>query len=289
MTGAVAGAALMSGCSTTNSVVATTTPGAGESDVLNFALNLEYLEASFYSYITQGSGLSAALTGGGGPVTGAPSKLTFTISTTNPANPGSVQQLTDLLNEIYFDEINHVSALRSLLGVAAVPMPAINLAAFGSITATNALSIARLFEDVGVTAYAAATSLLASSNITFAGQILGVESFHAGALRLLSIQNPTVAAYTQADGMDVAPFDPGAPAIAAAGPGANGGFFATAGALTATAAVPAGVAFIRTTSQVLSILYGSLASGAAAVTLATSGTTLGGFFPSGVNGNIKSV
>ncbi len=70
------------------------------------------------------------------------------------------RQITDMLNEIYFDELNHVTELRSLLGILAVPRPAINLAALGAITATNALSIARLFEDVGVTAYAGALAAL---------------------------------------------------------------------------------------------------------------------------------
>jgi hypothetical protein len=270
MTGLASGAGVLSGCSVTTTVPVTTA-GIQQTDVLNFALNLEYLEATFYSYITQGTDLPSSATAGSGAITGAPAKLTFTGS--------NAQQITDMLNEIYFDELNHVLTLRSLLGSALVSRPAINLAALGAITATNALSIARLFEDVGVTAYAGATASLTSGNLGFAAEILGVESFHAGALRLVSIQNPTIAAYIQADSLDVAPHDPGSAAAAAAGPTASGAFFATAGAATATSSSPQGFAFSRTTSQVLAIAYANVASG----------TSSGGFFPNGFNGNIKSV
>ena len=281
MTGAAAGAGLMSGCTVGSStVVSTTTAGAGETDILNFALNLEYLEATFYSYITTGADINATKTGinllGSGAITGAPSAaLTFIGA--------NAQQITDLLNEIYFDEWNHVRTLQSLLGSVAIPRPAINLAAYATITATNALSIARLFEDVGVTAYAGATAALLSSNLVFSAQILGVESFHAGALRLVSIQNPTIAAYAKADSLDVAPVDPGSAVLAATWPGptANGGFFATYG--ISAAGTTAGMALSRTTSQVLAIVYGS--GGVAA----SAGASSGGFFPNGVNGAIKTV
>jgi len=269
--GMTGGAALVSGC--TVNTVATPTAGPGQTDVLNFALNLEYLEATFYSYITQGADLpaSSGATVGSGTVTGNPAKLTFTGT--------NATQITDQLNEIYFDELNHVLTLRSLLGSAAVPRPAINLAAAGSITATNALSFARQFEDVGVTAYAGAAALLSSTSLAYAAQILAVESFHAGALRLVSIQNPTIAAYAQADSLDVKPFDPGTAALAAAGPTASGGFFATAGAASASTSTPAGFAFTRTTSQILQILY---------ATPGVIGSTKGGFFPNGLNGLIAS-
>jgi hypothetical protein len=265
MTSAAAGAGLLSGCNATTFNTAT---GIQQSDILNFALNLEFLEATFYSYITTGADLPFAVTSGSGAITGAPSaKLTFTG--TNAA------QITDMLNEIYYDEINHVTALQGVLGSAVVSRPAINLAALGTITATNALGIARLFEDVGATAYAGALTLLSATNLQYATQILAVEGFHAGALRLVSIQNPTIAAYIQADSLDVKPFDEGSGPAAAAGPTASGGFFATAGAATATSSVPLGFAFTRAAGAVLSIAYGG-------------GSTSGGFFPSGVNGLINS-
>jgi hypothetical protein len=272
MTGAAAGAGLISGCSSSTSAVAVTTSGVAQTDVLNFALNLEYLEATFYSFITQGADLTGTAVTNSGPISGAPGKLTFTGT--------NAQQITDLLNEIYYDEKNHVSTLISLLGSSAVFRPAINLAAAGTITATNALSIARLFEDVGITAYAGASTLLSTGDLTYAAQILAVEGFHSGALRLVSIQNPTIAAYVAADSLDVPPVDLGSAAAEAAGPTASGGFFSTAGAATSNSSTPPGFVFTRTTSQVLSIVYGPAAP---------AGTKSGGFFPNGVNGKINTV
>jgi hypothetical protein len=274
MTGAAAGTGLLSGCSssTTSTSVAGASATAAQTSVLNFALNLEYLEATFYSFVTQGADLTGAAIVNSGAVTNAPAKLVFTGT--------NAQQITDMLNEIYFDEKNHVTALLGLLGSSAVPRPAINLGAAGAITATNALSIARLFEDVGVTAYNGAVGLLSSSDLAYASQILAVEGFHAGALRLVSIQNPTIAAYVQADSLDVAPVDLGTAALEAAGPTAAGGIFSTAGATSFNASTPQGFPFSRTTSQVLSIVYGPGAP---------AGTKSGGFFPSGVNGTINTV
>ncbi|HWB31900.1 MAG TPA: ferritin-like domain-containing protein [Acidobacteriaceae bacterium] len=277
MAGAAAGAGLISGCSTTSSTVPVTTsnPNQAQIDVLNFALNLEYLEATFYSFIALGKDISTSLLTGAGTLSGPPSQLTFTGN--------NASQIQDILSEIAYDEVNHVSGLRGLLGSAAVARPAINLAAFGAITASNALSFARLLEDVGVTAYASAIVALDGGNVTFASQILGVESFHSGALRLVCLQNPSIAPFVKADSIDVPVFDPGSAATAAAGPSANGAFFATAGSGTATASNPAGMAFARTAAQVLAILYGSSAGNPAG-----TGTKSGGFFPNGVNGNLVS-
>jgi hypothetical protein len=288
MTGAAAGVGLMSGCTTTSSVPVATVVGTGQVDILNFALNLEYLQATFYSYLTQGADLPSTLTANSGAITGAPAQLTVTASMT--------QQTIDLLNEVYFDEVNHVKALQNLLGSVAISRPAINLAAFGAITATNALSIARLLEDIGVTAYASAITGLTSSNATYLGQILGAESFHSGALRLISIQN-TITVTPAADGLDVPPADIGA-TVATSGPTASGGFYPTYGG----AAVPGttgsastgtfvgtpgtygsnAISYARTYQQVLALLYGP------GTALATS-LVGGGFFPSGVNGNLKFV
>jgi hypothetical protein len=274
MTGVAAGAGMMSGCSTSNSV-AVTTASTAQIDMLNFALNVKYLQATFYSFIAKGTDLTVT-----NPLTAA---LKFTGV--------NAQQITDMVNEIYYDEKNHVSTLMSLLGISAVFRPAINLGGFGTITATNALSIARLLEDVGVTAYAGIIGSLSSSDITLLGQIMGADSLHAGILRLTALQNPTIAAYIKADTLDVAPFDPGVAATSAAGPNASGGFFATAGATTATTAYPAGFAFTRTISQALAILFGTeTATGSTtSVTVAAIGTTSGGFFPNGVNGNLNKV
>ena len=268
----VAGAAVM-GCGDTSVYV--DAQSQSEADVLNFALNLEYLEATFYSYIVTGQDLGASLTGGGPAPLNPPAQIAF-------AN----QQSADLFAEIAFDEMSHVSALRSALSTLAVARPQINLSALAPITAANYIQTARLFEDVGVTAYAGAASFLTGNNVTAAAQILAVEGFHTGALRLLAIQQnaaypSTLPGYMPADGYDIIPADPGTVALALAGPTqAKGGFFATlATGTTGQANTFNGFAFRRTSSQVLAILYGST----------TAGTVKGGFFPAGVNGNIKSV
>lgn len=268
----VTGAAVL-GCGNTSVYV--DAQGQVESDVLNFALNLEYLEATFYSYIVTGKDIDSSLTGGGPAVQGAPAQITF-------AN----QQTADLFAEIAFDEISHVSALRSALSTLAIARPQLNLAALATIGAGNYIQHARLFEDVGVTAYAGAASSLTGNNVTAAAQILAVEGFHTGALRLVAIQQNaayplTLAGYVPTDGYDIIPADPGTVALSLAGPtSAKGGFFGTlANGTTGQSNTFPGFAFRRTTSQVLAIVYGS----------ATTGTAKGGFFPNGVNGNIKTV
>ncbi|HWG17581.1 MAG TPA: ferritin-like domain-containing protein [Acidobacteriaceae bacterium] len=283
VTGAVAGAGMISGCTASSTTTASTTSTSatqGQVDALNFALNLKYLSATVYSFITTGADISTSKTKvnlqGSGAITGTPGQLTFTGN--------NAAQITDMVNEIYYDEWNHVVVLQNALGSSMAARPAINLAAFGAVTATNALSIARALEDLNVTALAAVVALLQSSNITLIEQILGADSFHAGALRLVSLENASIAAFIKMDSLDVPVFDPGTAALAAAGPSASGGFFATAGASAASASYPAGMAFNRTASQSLAILYGS-----AAGSLASAGAKSGGFFPSGMNGAIISV
>ncbi|HXE08474.1 MAG TPA: ferritin-like domain-containing protein [Acidobacteriaceae bacterium] len=278
ITGAVAGAGMISGCTTSSTTTSatSTSPTQAQVDALNFALNLKYLSATFYSFITKGADLPSSQTIGSGTPTGTPSQLTIAGATPS--------QTTDLLNEITYDEVNHVTALRNALGSSAVARPALNLGSFGTITASNAISIARALEDLNVTALAAVATLLQSGNISITAQILAADSFHAGALRLVSLENPSIAAFIKMDSIDVPVFDPGTAALAAAGPTASGAFFATAGASTASAADPAGMAFNRTASQTLAILYGS-----APGSLASSGAKSGGFFPNGMNGSIVSV
>lgn len=267
---AVAGSAILAGCggSGPHNVMAA---GPTETDVLNFALNLEYLEATFYSYVVTGGDIPAASTGGGPAPTGAPS-----------AQPAfQTQQIADLFAEIYYDELSHVNDLRSALGSSAVARPQLALNALGTVSSANYITFARLFEDVGVTAYAGASTDLTGQNLQYAAQILAVEAFHSGAIRLISIQQavPYIPqTVVPADGDDVPPYDPGSVAAAEAGPTSKGAFFATAGAAMTNQTLP-GLAYARTTSQVLGIVYASSASG----------TAKGGFYPAGMNGNITTV
>lgn len=274
--GVMGASAFALGCSesTDSYVDAATQP---EIDTLNFVLNIEYLQATLYSYVVTGKDLDSAYTGGGPAPTGAPSQLTF---------PN--QQIADLFAEIYFDDFSHVAALRTVIGQGVtIARPQLNLAAIATITASNIIPIARLLADVAATAYAGVIQKLTTdANATGLAQILAVEGFHAGALRLLAIQQNSgypsnLTGYVPADGLDVKPGDPGTVALAQQGPTtATGGFFATA-----ANGVPGqtntfnGFAFQRSSSQALAILYNNT----------TSGTAKGAFFPNGVNGNITTV
>jgi predicted secreted protein len=151
----------------------------------------------------------------------------------------------------------------------------LNLAAAGAVSPANIITIGRQFEDVGTTAYAGAATLLTGTNLSYAAQILAVEAFQAGALRLISLQQAVP--FAPADSLDVLVGDPGAEVLATQGPTAAGGFFATTGVANATSTVPQATAFTRNTSQILQIVYGAAGQ---------TGVSKGGFFPNGLNGNI---
>ncbi|MGH9412640.1 MAG: ferritin-like domain-containing protein, partial [Terriglobales bacterium] len=129
---------------------ATTTP-VTDVDILNFALNLEYLEAEFYTMATIGKhidqlGIGVSGMGTQGATTGG-QKVDFS---NNMARNAAVQ--------IASDEQAHVRLLRTALGTSAVAKPAINLGALGIGFGNQSqfLQLARAFEDTGVSAYGGA-------------------------------------------------------------------------------------------------------------------------------------
>jgi hypothetical protein len=240
----IAAGAVIQGCSdnsTSTNPKAQTVP---ETDVLNFALNLEYLEAEFYSVAVTGATLSSSVTGGSSTATGG-AKVTFTDT-----------RIADIAAEILNDEMLHVKFLRTALGGVAVAEPAINLNALGIGFASQAefLTLSRAFEDTGVSAYAGAATLLTGNNLQAAAQILGTEAYHAGNIRLNVVQQAITVKAT--DSLDVPPDE-------------MHFFPVDANAL----------AIKRTPSQVLAIVYAN----------STPGTASGGFYPNGMNGNIKTV
>lgn len=223
-------------------------------DILQFALNLEYLEAEFYTVATTGQTIAQL----GVPITGS--------GTPGPTTGGNLVNLSntlvftrDVAMEIGADERAHVIYLRNALqsfGVMPIAKPAIDLNALGiGFNGQNEfLTLARAFEDVGVTAYGGAAPLIQDKMVLgVAARILAAEAEHVGNIRLqvARLRVPTMAL----DGVDILPPPSGMRFISV-----------DSNALTA----------VRTPGQVLYIVYGSKAN-----------VTAGGFFPNGVNGNLR--
>lgn len=169
--------------------------GAGPSDasILNFALNLEYLEAEFYLRAT-GSALPDELTTGVG--------TRGEVSGGRPV-PFRNPVIRRFAEEIAADERQHVAFLRGALGDAAVARPTISLdhsftqaARAAGLVGGNEmfdpyadevsfLFAAYLFEDVGVTAFKGAAPLIENKTyLDAAAGLLATEAYHAGIVRL---------------------------------------------------------------------------------------------------------
>lgn len=256
--------------------------GPTDNDILNFALNLEFLEAQFYTLATTGMTLDQAgiSTKSGGGTAGG----TVTVKSgakVNFATP-SLQQFA---SEVASDEQNHVKFLQTALGANAVAMPDIDLmnsfnalAMAAGLGATfdpfaseaNFLLGAFIFEDVGVTAYQGAAGLISSK--TYLDKAVGihnVEAYHAAGIRTRIFQAGAAAqSASQAIATTRAKLD--ATNTDDIGVGVNGN------ASTIVDCDSNGMTFARNTSQVLSIVYGGGAAGKG-----------GAFFPSAMNGTIK--
>jgi hypothetical protein len=253
--------------------------------VLNFALNLEYLEAQFYSFAAFGTGLPANLLTGTG--------------TQGEARGGRRVNFTDQVvaqyaREIAIDERAHVAFLRQAIGATAVAQPALDISADGAFSDAamaagliqrgqafdpyandeNFLLGAYIFEDVGVTAYKGASPLI--TNKTFleaAAGILAAEAYHAGLIRTILFRK----------GVTTASLIDATEKISDARDSLDGPSDLDQGVRPrgeASNIVPTdanGIAFSRTAGQVLNIVY-----------LTRMAAQQGGFFPNGVNGTIRS-
>lgn len=246
-----------------------------DTDIVNFALNFEYLGAEFYLRASVGQGLTdAEVTGVGtlGPVSGG-RQVNF-----------ASQYLANFANELAVDERAHVNTLRASLGSAAIARPQIDLGEAFTLAAQGAgligvgqvfdpfadensfLQAAFIFEDVCVTALAGAAPLLQSKEVlTVAAGFLGVESYQAGAIRTFLASRGFFAQ---------------AGAISAAranldGVGNDDQGIGTSSSYNITPTDVNGLAFARTPQEVLRIAY-----------LNPQGTPTG-FFPMGVNGTIR--
>ena len=256
------------------------TPTYTDVDILNFALNLEYLEAEYYLRAVTGKGLPTSLTGTDGTNVTAPA--TTLVPFTTPAIAGWALKIAS-------DEYAHVNFLKVALGASAVVEPTIDFiysfstlaAAAGLIPANGTFNPfaseidfllgAYIFEDVGVTAYAGAANLLTTpSNVAYGASILAIEGMHAGLIRsfLAEIGGSTATNQISALRQSLSGVtDYGT------NQSATGGL-----PLTFANSDVNGQVFRRTPQQVLNIVYG----------VAGPGHVSGLFFPHGVNGTFAS-
>lgn len=308
-----AAATLIAGCSSSPVVtVPTTTPTPTPSydpvDYLNFALNLEYLEAEFYLRAATGAGLSAADTGN--------ATTTVTVPSTTLV-PGLTATQQAYLYEISQNELDHVRFLRSALGSSAVSRPNIDLLnSFNSLAAAanigssfnpfesyeNFLIGAFIFEDVGVTAYLGAASVLmalsgGSAYLGAAAEIMAVEAYHAAEIRTLLIADSVATAsktatmvtpnntyVNMANSISKLRYDLGGGNETTLTPLPPYALPFVPTAYTPASSIVAAdttnsIAFARTADEVLHIVYG-VPEG--------PGVVGGGFFPNGMSGNIST-
>ena len=294
------GKAMLAGAATaaasTSALAQTAAPT--DADILNFALNLEYLEAQFYSFASFGTGLANNL------LTGTGTQGAVTGGRQVPFQDTIIRQYA---REIARDEIAHVQFLRSALGTSAVAQPAVDIGsdpngAFSSAARAagligagesfdpyandiNFLLGAFIFEDVGVTAYKGAAPLLTSKVfLEAAAGLLAVEAYHASLVRTVLFARgvATPSLRTAADAISNArdSLDGSTDLDQGISPVAPDPTLPAAQTSTASNIVPLdanGIAFSRSGGQVLNIVY-----------LNRAAVNRGGFFPNGVNGTIRT-
>lgn len=138
--------------------------GSNDVDILNFALTLEFLEASFYDEAKSRAKAS-----------------------------GELKTLVALLAK---DEQEHVEALTATiksLGGKPVAEPKFN---FDYSDTAGFLKLAQTFEDTGVSAYNGAGPMIKSKEVLgAAGSIVQVEARHAAAIRLQNKEEPAPDAF----------------------------------------------------------------------------------------------
>lgn len=275
----------------------------GDASVLNFALNLEYLEANFYLHAVTGHGLSHNLTSGKGDrghVRGG-HRVHF-----------KSKAIREYAHEIAHDELAHVRFLRTALGSGAVAQPQINLKRSFTLAAraaglvgehghfdafaceANFLLAAFLFEDVGVTAYKGAAPLIKNKTyLEAAAGILATEAYHAANIRTSMFQSESHLIDIDIDlgGIDLPPIEIGGPGkklVKAAQKLSNARDsldgkkdldqgIAKNGHANIVPTDKFGVAYSRSAGQVLNVVY-----------LTPKKAKHGGFFPKGVNGKVNT-
>ena len=262
--------------------------------ILNFALNLEFLEANYYTYGVTGESITAQ----GVDISGSTSPGLVTIKP-NPQVPFDSPVLAGFASEIASDEIAHIKFIQNTiaaLGGTPISQPNIDLLNsfhnIGAVTGidgnldpfeneTNFFLGGFSLTDVGVTAYHGAAPLITNKAVlSGASGILAAESYHDSVLRLM-VYSAGTTAQTKAQKISdlrhmlgdpksgTVRLDQGVAVDSATDPTVQG---------TTVNIVPTdsnSIVFARNPHQVLNIVYGN------------RGAATGGFFPTGVNGIIN--
>lgn len=280
---------------------ASPTPTVFDADYLNVALNLEYLQANFFSFATTGAAIAAADTAG-------------TVGTLGTASGGRQITFADPLvaqyaREMAAEDLAHVRFLRAALGSLRAAQPAIDLSPGGAFSTAmrtagvvpggatfdpyanddSFLLAAFLFKDLAVSAYKATAPLLVSATLLEAAAgLLGTEAYHAATVRTTlfrrSNATPSLIQATEQISQLRDTFDGTVAENLAIGVGPDSDQGIAPGVDAAGAAVSNivpvnanGLVFSRTPAATLNILY-----------LTRAAATSGGFFPAGLNGNLKT-
>lgn len=223
-----------------------------DDDILNFILNLNYLQAEVYTIASSGRRIADYSIGVGGAGTAG--------ETVGGAVIAFEPRLRDLVAELAVDERAHVTTLRERLGARAVAKPAINLEATGAGFRTEAefLELARLLEDLVMTSYLGVIGLIGDPRLRATAMGLALaEAQHANTFRRLVSERGLVV--SRFDAFDVPP-----------PPSSQGRHFNVDAE---------GLCHARTASQALAVLYRTQ----------TPFASSGGFFPGGLNGVVRNV
>ncbi len=156
-------------------------------DILNYALTLEYLEATFYTQALGGSGTTGVpaspATFNRGAITGSGIFAGF---------GGRIRSNAfDYLSDIREHEITHVEFLRGQLGAALAVGPCTFDFSMALASVESFVETAQVLENTGVMAYDGAIRYVDAGDVLQAGaQIATVEARHAAYLNLIRGESP---------------------------------------------------------------------------------------------------
>ncbi len=275
--------------------------------ILNFALNLEYLEAAFY----------LAAVGRIDEITSIGGNAAITLPTGfdgSTAIEGLSSGVRAYADELANEELAHVQFLRTALGDAAADRPVLDLNTSFQAAATAALAPipeedrpfagsdfnpfanepfflhgSFIFEDVGVTAYKGAAPLITSKDtLDAAAGILVAEAYHSGTIRTTLYAAAEAGAYDGLPIFTIVDAISNARDALAGTEGTEGeddgkdqpinganveGDLATSADANISVTDANGIAFSRTPREVANIVFLD----------ATGEALMGGFFPNGLS------